>query len=298
MPLSRFRYGNALAPRVGHKSESVISLRAALSATPLDTDPSGQDFAAQAERIRSEHEATHGEAEQCGADCIALGLASFDDDPTDPSDTACPDCERTHPWRDHGPLPTNPSGLDSNMDYERRDAMLDVVRRQYAADPSGPAGEAAWLSLDQEFEDPAVWEVLARHRRIIEAAIAADTLRMAGLAQLDWEDVVERVSSEAAIRAGGDGLTDRIAALKDVAPTGNQQYNHGWGRAIDAVLAAIHESRAGGGLAEAPLDVERLTNAFHMATFGTLADTTIGEKWTIDWEKVAAEYTRLREALE
>ncbi len=34
--------------------------------------------------VRAEHEATHGEAEQCGAECIALGLATFDDWASDP----------------------------------------------------------------------------------------------------------------------------------------------------------------------------------------------------------------------
>lgn len=39
------------------------------------------DAEARAAAVRSEHEATHGEAEMCGADCIALGLADFDDEP-------------------------------------------------------------------------------------------------------------------------------------------------------------------------------------------------------------------------
>ncbi len=48
------------------------------------------DAIAREEHVRSEHEATHGEAEMCGAECIALGLAEFD-----PSD--CPKCGE---WRD------------------------------------------------------------------------------------------------------------------------------------------------------------------------------------------------------
>jgi hypothetical protein len=41
------------------------------------------DVEARAAMIRSEHEATHGEAEMCGAECIELGLADFGDDDTD-----------------------------------------------------------------------------------------------------------------------------------------------------------------------------------------------------------------------
>ncbi|HEX5073358.1 MAG TPA: hypothetical protein VFW03_09135 [Gemmatimonadaceae bacterium] len=37
------------------------------------------DHIAWAQHVRSEHEATHGEAEQCGAACIVLGLAEFDE---------------------------------------------------------------------------------------------------------------------------------------------------------------------------------------------------------------------------
>jgi hypothetical protein len=40
------------------------------------------DGMAWAQHVRSEHEATHGEAEQCGADCIRLGLATSDDEDT------------------------------------------------------------------------------------------------------------------------------------------------------------------------------------------------------------------------
>jgi hypothetical protein len=36
------------------------------------------DHIAWAQHVRAEHEATHGEAEQCGAECIRLGLADFD----------------------------------------------------------------------------------------------------------------------------------------------------------------------------------------------------------------------------
>lgn len=36
-----------------------------------------RDFIAQAEHFRAEHDATHGEAEMCGAECIVLGLAEF-----------------------------------------------------------------------------------------------------------------------------------------------------------------------------------------------------------------------------
>lgn len=37
------------------------------------------DHIAWAQHVRAEHEATHGEAEMCGAECIVLGLAEFDD---------------------------------------------------------------------------------------------------------------------------------------------------------------------------------------------------------------------------
>lgn len=39
---------------------------------------SDDDFVAMAEHYREEHEATHGEAEQCGGPCIVLGLVDFD----------------------------------------------------------------------------------------------------------------------------------------------------------------------------------------------------------------------------
>jgi hypothetical protein len=42
---------------------------------PLDRN----DFVAQAQHIREQHDATHGEAEQCGVECIVMGLADFDD---------------------------------------------------------------------------------------------------------------------------------------------------------------------------------------------------------------------------
>lgn len=37
------------------------------------------DFVAAAQHYRDEHEATHGEAEQCGGPCIVLGLAGDDE---------------------------------------------------------------------------------------------------------------------------------------------------------------------------------------------------------------------------
>lgn len=37
------------------------------------------DHIAWAQHVRAEHEATHGEAEQCGAECIVLGLTEFED---------------------------------------------------------------------------------------------------------------------------------------------------------------------------------------------------------------------------
>lgn len=42
--------------------------------TPAEPAP---DHIAWAMRVRADHEATHGEAEQCDAPCIVLGLAEF-----------------------------------------------------------------------------------------------------------------------------------------------------------------------------------------------------------------------------
>lgn len=43
-----------------------------------EPDPGADDA------IRREHDATHGEAEMCGADCIRLGLATFDEEGEEP----------------------------------------------------------------------------------------------------------------------------------------------------------------------------------------------------------------------
>ena len=40
-----------------------------------------EEAEARARLVRAEHEATHGEAEMCGAECIALGLADFAEEP-------------------------------------------------------------------------------------------------------------------------------------------------------------------------------------------------------------------------
>lgn len=41
------------------------------------------DHITWAQQVRADHEATHGEAEQCGAECIVLGLTEFADSAPD-----------------------------------------------------------------------------------------------------------------------------------------------------------------------------------------------------------------------
>jgi hypothetical protein len=49
------------------------------------------DFIAQAQHFRAEHDATHGEAEMCGGECIVLGLADFEEEEHEHG-PACLDC--------------------------------------------------------------------------------------------------------------------------------------------------------------------------------------------------------------
>jgi hypothetical protein len=65
-------------PRPGMRLQAK-QLRAALRATDVPSD-SELDHIAWAQHVRAEHEATHGEAEMCGAECIVLGLTDFDDE--------------------------------------------------------------------------------------------------------------------------------------------------------------------------------------------------------------------------
>lgn len=50
-----------------------------LTAHP-DSSEAGLDHIAWAQHVRAAHEATHGEAEMCGAECIVLGLAETEDE--------------------------------------------------------------------------------------------------------------------------------------------------------------------------------------------------------------------------
>ena len=80
-------------------------LQPAAPAEGLHSHPD-DDFVAMAQRYRAEHEATHGEAEQCGGPCIVLGLAGDDEEPAAPAEglDPCPHCDIEHVW----PCPTIP----------------------------------------------------------------------------------------------------------------------------------------------------------------------------------------------
>jgi hypothetical protein len=64
----------------GFSTEPAVKERGVLVAPTPDTTEATLDHIAWAQHARSEHEATHGEAEQCGEACIVLGLAEFDDE--------------------------------------------------------------------------------------------------------------------------------------------------------------------------------------------------------------------------
>ena len=80
----------ARAMRDGDDATVTEMIREANTLRDWRAEEAELDRAARDAHVRAEHEATHGEAEMCGAECIALGLVDFDDedDAPDPEETA------------------------------------------------------------------------------------------------------------------------------------------------------------------------------------------------------------------
>jgi hypothetical protein len=101
------------------RQQGLDAARAAQDVTGRERE---MDREAHDDAVRAEHEATHGEAEMCGADCIALGLTEFDDaQPVTPSPDALREAAKrgTEQWKGcivHGRAPDEMPCIDCDAE--------------------------------------------------------------------------------------------------------------------------------------------------------------------------------------